>query len=79
MHKHEKLSQTELYRYFHRHRAKRKNEAINNLLKTGYIKQEIARVLPNARKPTQFFSLSEMGIDYAIEKLSIPALDVNPD
>lgn len=65
--RHGEMSQTELYRCFHRYRAQRKNIAVKNLLKTGFIVLEKKRLQPKARKHTHTFTLSETGIKFLAE------------
>jgi hypothetical protein len=65
--RHGALTQTELYRYFHRQRAAKKNMAVANLLKEGMIDREIRWMNQYARKPARIFTLSASGRQFILE------------
>lgn len=64
--RHGALTQTELYRYFHRQRAAKKNLAVANLLKEGLIDQEIRWMNKYARKPARIFTLNALGRQFIL-------------
>ena len=74
--RHGALTQTELYRYFHRQRAMKKNLAVSNLLKEGMIDQEVRWMNKYARKPARIFTLNALGrqfiLDHPLQKTIIP-------
>ncbi len=76
--RHGALTQTELYRYFHRQRAAKKNLAVANLLQAGMIDQEIKWMNKYARKPARIFMLNSLGrqfiIDHPLQKGVVPKL-----